>query len=198
MSTDAWPKQFSSHTPKWLAILIGVVFAGIGAVFLYGDFQNLRTAKPTGATWVGLGLATLGPLLAWAIYHFRTNIDLICNPDGFTLVKETRKGKTEEMYLWSDVTATKYWETTTHNKEKNTTTVTGYYEVIGPEGSLFQFADSLSKFPELVQTFNFYATGVPYLWEKQMGFNMSIAGFGMNRAKYAQVPRPIAAPQQPV
>lgn len=193
MSTDVWPKHFSSHTPKWVAILIGVAFAAFGILFMAGDFQNLRAMTPTGATWVGLGLATVGPLIAWAMYHFRTNIDVICNPDGFTIVKETRKGKTEEMFLWSDVTATKYWETTTHDKEKKTTTTTGYYEVIGPEGSLFQFTNSLSKFDDLIKTFNFYATEVPYLWETQYGFNLSIAGFDMKRAKYAQVARPTAA-----
>jgi hypothetical protein len=193
MGNDGWPRQFSSRTPKWLAILLGVVFGGFGLLFVVLDFPQMRQMKPTMASWIGLGFAVLGPVIGWAIYHFRTDIEINCTPDGFTLVKETRKGKTEEMYLWSDVTATRYWETESRDNEKKTTKITSHYEATGPDGQLFQFSVSCGGgFDNLIQTFNDHAAGVPYRWETQMGFNLSFAGIGVKRSRYTQVPRAAA------
>jgi hypothetical protein len=194
MSTDAWPKHFSQRTPKWVAMLFGVIFAVVGVILLVVDFEHIKTLQPSPFGWAGLAVLIGGPLLAWVMYHFRTDIDLTCNPDGFTLVKESRKGRTEEMYLWSDVAATKYWETEStsgsgDDDSKKTTTITSWYQVEGPEGSLFQVTGNISRFDDLIRTFNDYATSVPYRWEAQTSFQLSVAGFNMSRARYVQVPR---------
>lgn len=199
MSADAWPKHFSQRTPKWVAMLFGIIFGVVGVGCLYGDFDQIRTLKPSPLGWIGLAVLIVGPLIAWAMYHFRTDIDLTCNPDGFTLVKESRKGRTEEMFLWSDVTATKYWETeSTSNSgsgdddSKKTTTITSWYEIIGPDGSLFQVTGNIRNFDDLIRTFNDYATSVPYRWESRVGFQLSLAGVNMSRSRYVQVARAAA------
>jgi hypothetical protein len=185
---NAWEKRFKNGAPRFVFILVAIVEIVIGGMFLFIESDTLIEMKPSVLALVGLGLVFLGPLLPWALYHFRKNVVIVCGPDGFRVSTETRHGTTEKQFAWSDVTATDYDETVFRDSDNKSKTTREFMVNVGPE-QVFRVTDAMSRFRDLIETFNQMTVQVPYTWERQTGFNVQLLGVDAHRRMYAKTPR---------
>ena len=194
-SSDSWQRHYAAHGSTAGAVvftIIGVVFFMMGSLFAVGGFMGWHAAGAPLFAGVGSLFAVLGLVLpCFAIYTYRhgKDLDIYCQPGGFTVQTKSRSaGVQEERYAWRDVIATEYTEQRYRSSNQHGRRTTGYFAVQTARGPAFTVTDSMGQFPDMINVFNQLTPQLPYVWSQQVGFNFSIGSIG-HRLAYAQTPR---------
>lgn len=158
-------------------IFVGCVLGALGLVLGFLFF-------PWGfALWV---LAVGVPI---AMAHFGTDTTIVAGPGGFSVTTESkRSGRQDAQFTWQEVTATHYEEFTSSGSESGRRT-SRYFAVDTGRGRAFRVDDGISQFDDLIQVFNHSTPQLPYIWQKQGGFNVTVGPVTAGRRDYIQVQR---------
>lgn len=164
---------FKTASPMIFGIIFGVVLTIMGLVFL--------AIEPLIGGLILMAAIAI-PVLT---YFFATQQIIECTEEGFSLErKNKRKGNTKEFFRWALITETRYYEIQ-QRRSKNGPSSIPYFEV-HCDGDLAMNLGKISKFSQLIKTFNEKTPQLPYTWEPQIGFNFN---FGIHREAYHKVPR---------
>jgi hypothetical protein len=175
---SAWQRQYRARgAHPFPRIFVGCVLGALGLVFGLLVF-------PWGfALWI---LAIGVPL---AMAYFGTDTTIIAGPEGFSVTTESkRSGRSAAQFAWQEVTGTRYEEYASQSSEGSSRT-TRYFSVETARGPAFRIDSGISQFDDLIQVFNFSTPHLPYVWQKQAGFQVTIGALSAGRQAYVQVPR---------
>jgi hypothetical protein len=203
MSTSA-PREFS-HKGNSLVfqIITGCIFGMVGLGFTLFSVLGVVLAASGGNVspvfFIGFLVGPLLLLLAvgapLAMGYFGTNTRIVCGEEGFSITTESKRaGKQHSEYRWDEVTGTDYDESTFRSSQSGTQT-TRFFTVETARGRAFQVTQKIRGFQDLIQLFNQMTPHLPYTWEKQTGFNVSIGSVSAGRHAFRKVARSEASAQ---
>lgn len=179
MST--WQREYRSRgAHPFPRIFVGCVFFFIGLVFGLLFFP-----------W-GFGIWLVGVGIVYTMLQFGTDVTILAGPEGFSITTESkRSGRQHAQFAWSEVVGTHYEEYTSRDSERRIQN-TRYFTVETTRGRAFRVQSTISQFDDLIQVFNHSTPHLPYIWQKQGGFQVAIGPVSAGRQDYIQVPRPPA------
>ena len=182
----SWQRVYQRKMHGCVYFFVGGVLGFIGLIFLI-FFWPIGILCLLGA--VGI------PLL---IRHLFTSFNIVCTPEGFTVSTESKRaGSKQEKYTWQEVTGTDYDEFHSRSTSNSGSTTTRYFSVETTRGQALRVDSKISQFDDLINVFNHQTPHLPYIWERQAGFSLSIGSVSTHREAYRKVPRPETPPQTP-
>ncbi len=182
----SWQRVYQRKMHGCVYFFVAGVFGFIGLIFLL-FFPIIGVLCLLGAVGV--------PLL---IRYLFTSFNIVCTQEGFTVSTQSKRaGSKQEQYTWGEVTGTDYDEFHSRGTGSNPSTTTGYFAVQTTRGQAFRVDQKISKFADLINVFNHMTPQLPYIWEQQGGFSVSIGAVSTHRAAYRKAPRPETPPETP-
>lgn len=138
---------------------------------------------------LGVLLLLLAVALPFVVNHFLTNTRIVVGPHGFSVSSQSNAaGARQQEYRWDEVTATNYDEDV-HRSSQGGSRTTRHFTVETSRGRAFRVGSGIGDFDALIGVFNQMATQVPYTWERQTGFAVSIGPVSNHREMYHRMPR---------
>ncbi|MDQ6623208.1 MAG: hypothetical protein M3Y86_06950 [Verrucomicrobiota bacterium] len=188
-------REFKTRTAKWFPYVFGGCFGTIGLIAAIIGFAGLVMHAGSSMALpllIGLLFVAIGIGIPVGTYYFGKRYSISCRPDGFLVRTENkRKGTEQHEYAWSAVTATRYDEMRSTDREsRNETYVSFTAETT--EGRAFKVGREIGDLAGLIRLFNAMTPQLPYTWEPQTGFSVSVGVFSAGRSAYVQHPRATA------
>ncbi|MDF2626609.1 MAG: hypothetical protein K0R39_440 [Symbiobacteriaceae bacterium] len=170
----SWQREYKGAGTTFPAVILGLVFLFIGAVFtiLMG--------------WVGLLIVAVGIALPVLVLWLGRQQTIICNDQGFTVRHASRRSGTNEVtYAWHEVTATQYYERRVGAEGQRR----GHFAVDTVRGRAFVVTQGMRNFADLIDLVNHMTIQLPYVWVSRVGFALKIGPATVGREAYQAVPR---------
>ena len=197
-------REFKTRGGAWITYVMGGCFGSLGLIALLVSIigismgGGLDLALPC---FIGMVFVLVGVGIPVGAYFLGKNYTISCRPDGFTVKTENkRKGTEQREYRWEDVTSTDYQEfrsaRSRSSRGRGSRTVQTFI-VETNQGQAFKVGPQIGDFRGLIALFNAMTPHLPYTWEPQAGFSISLGPVSAGRSAYVATPRTAPPPSQP-